>query len=242
MNARLRTAIVAACASIVCLASAAAQQPPLQQAVRFIVKPDRVAEFRQLQAENTAAAKERGLLYRGVWQNANNLNEFVILTPVDAFADLYEGPGNPTAEGAARQARMAQTYTSREVTVSRVLHELGVPAKATPRLVHTSTTTLHAGKAAEYIALQAEFAAAAKKAGVTGFGTSRVVFGGPATRFMNWRAIESMAEFDSPNPVTAAMGAETFRSWVERINPLVKDPQERTIYRYQESLSYYPQQ
>ena len=241
MNARLGTMILAASASVMFLLPAAAQEPaPLRQAVRFHVKPDRVAEFVQLQTQLTELAKEGGVGYRGIWRNQSDLGEFVILTPRDNFAS-FDGQGGGPPEVAAIVARMQQTYTSRTVEVSRVLHELGVQGDHVPKIVLTQTITVHPGKGREYITYLADRAAVAKKLGLKNFGTTRGFIGSSPATFTSWHELGKYAELDSPNPVNQAMDADTRNKWSGRLGDLVKEPAQIRIYTYQEDMSYYPQ-
>jgi hypothetical protein len=86
---------------------------------------------------------------------------------------------------------------------------------------------------------------ARKKLGETGFGVSRTTIGGTVTSFMSWRAIDSLADLDTPSTFTArwreSAGDAFVDKWYEDILAIVATGQERDIYVLEESLSFYPE-
>jgi hypothetical protein len=84
-----------------------------------------------------------------------------------------------------------------------------------------------------------------REQGVSGFGVSRLEFGGIRTRYLIWRAIENMAELDGPGILTVAlemMGEESAAEWNEENSQVLASPAQFDIYVYQEDLNYYPEQ
>ncbi len=248
MSALKMRPLIAACVVGMCMSPAAAQDPPtLQSAVFFHVKPDRVAEFRAIQARFTEMRKANGVLYRGIWRNENDRNEYVVLIPRENFAAISATgfpPANAAAEVAALRTRLRQTYDSRDVVVRSRLPELGSPGATVPHMVVTRRTTVKPGMAGRYVELIKVRSDALKELGVTGFGTSRVRLGGSVTSFMSYRAIESLADLDGPGHTAKwreAAGDEVVDQWIEDIVSILDTGTERDVYVRQDNLSYYPE-
>ena len=238
-------ALIATWAIAVCVSPAVAQDPPtLETAVFFSVKPDRVAEFRAIQAQATERAKERGVRSRGVWRNMNNGNEYVVLVPRESYAAMTP-TGSPDVEGARIRARMRQTYDSRDVLVRQRLPELGSPGATVSHMVVTRRVTVKPGMAGRYVELSKVRSDALKELGVTGFGTSRVRLGGSVNSFMSYQAIESLADLDGHGPLAKwreAAGDEVVDQWIEDIVSILDTGIERDVYVREDNLSYYPEQ
>jgi hypothetical protein len=219
--------------------------PAITNMVRIHVKPDRVDEFRSIQARFTEARKQAGGKYRGVWRNVNDSYEFVVVTPHDKYAE-YDAPPQrsmPEAEFARLGSRFQQCIDSREVTIGDVIQELGIQPTKTPSMVHTIRTAVRPGMVDQYLDLVKEINGFYRKVGLTGYGISRVRLGGSRNTFFSWRAVENMAEFDGPGwagKALQAMGEEAAQEWIAKYQQVIESA-EHDLYRYQKDLSYYPQ-
>ncbi len=246
----LKRALVAACVSLACLIPALAQEaPPITQVVTVHVKPDRLADFLAVQTRFAEAARERGAGFRGVWRSNNDTYKFVVITPRDKFADFDSGPAVGStiseAEFATLVARIQQTFVSRKVEIRRPVPNVMIRPTTVPRMVHVSEVHVGGGKRAQYEALVQQIAAEYKKIGMPGFGVGRVYFGSDRNTYFVWRAVENMAQFDSPGWFAKAresMGEEAANKWLEGYRDALAGPQTHELFTYQESVSYYPDQ
>jgi hypothetical protein len=143
MSALSMRVVVVLCALVVCVWPIVAQDPPtFRTMVRIQVKPDRVAEFRAIQARFTEDAKEAGIGFRGVWRSRNNPYEYMVVTPADKFAD-YDSARTVSAEIVALRARIQRTFYTREITYRRVLPELQIQPPTTPPMVVVVRVDVH---------------------------------------------------------------------------------------------------
>ena len=245
-----KRALVAACVSLACLIPALAQEaPPITQVVTVHVKPDRLADFLSVQTRFGEAAKESGAGFRGVWRSNNDSYKFVVITPRAKFADFDSGPAVGStiseAEFAALVARIQQTIVSRKIEIRRPVPDALIMPTTVPRMVYVTEVRVEAGKRPQYVQLVQQISAEFKKVGMPGFGVARVLFGGDRNTHFTWRAVENMAQFDSPNwfiKARESMGEEAAHRWLESYRDVLVGPVTHELYTYQESLSYYPDQ
>jgi hypothetical protein len=227
--------------------SATAQPPAVSNAVRIVVKPDRTAEFLEIQGKFTEAFKEGGGQFRGVWRNVNNRSEFVVVTPRDSYA-AYDSPGPGSkvmseAESARLIARYVQCLQSREQVMRTPVEGLSITPPETPKMVHTITTRVRIGKGPQFQELIKELFEVYKKVGLTGYGMSQTQYGGPRNEFMSWRPIEKMADLDGQSWAAKAfesMGEDAAQKWMDGYRDTIESA-EHDIYSYVPEISYYPE-
>jgi len=243
MKNRLTGMFVAACAVAVYVVPLVAQEPrPIVRIVRFHVKPDRVGEFRDIQARFTAARKAQGTFpSRGVWRNVNNGSEYGIVTTLENYASNAGPPTMPETEFQRLVARLQQCYDDRDIVISTSVADLSILPATPPNMVLTNTVTIRPGTRAKYLELRKQLVEEYKKLGVPGFGVRRVRLGGPGNTYRSWTAVDKMSDLDGPSwaaKAFEAMGEAAASKWLEENRKIVLS-NERDIYAYEPDLSYY---
>ena len=245
---RLKTGgLLAALAIAGLCATAQAQQapPPLLSVVRVQVKPDRVHDWRELTKKNMEAHKKGGGGFRHVWRSrTGNPYEYAIVREMENYAQL-DSPnavrrGMSEADFARMQEVRRNYVESVEITYREPIPELSIPWTSVqpPAMITTSTSTVRPGMASSYIEIKKEQAAALKKAGITGYGVHRLMWGG-SRKFVTWWAHDKMAELDGPNPMQRIMDEDARTKWLKAISPTLQST-EWNIWAYESELSYQP--
>ena len=98
-----------------------------------------------------------------------------------------------------------------------------------------ATVEVKADMVLEFEALQKEYNAAAREAGVTARHISQVVRG-RATEYYILTPVEAFADYDEPNVVAPVMGEPDWTQWVARISATLQDRRMDTI-RARDDLS-----
>ena len=221
------------------------EAPALVTQTRVHVKPDKIGEFRDIQARFAEAFRERGgSEFRAVWRNRNNLSEYGIVQPRANYADFETE--RPSAMSVREYERLLARYWAciddRDVTIRQVYPELSITPEKPSKMVHTITTTIRFGDQAEFRALVEELSGYYKKAGLNGYGFNRIMYGGSRNTYQSWRPVEGMASLDEDGPAAKAfeaMGEEARDKWLERYRAVVESA-EHDLWVYEEDLSYYP--
>lgn len=235
--------LITACA----MPLASQEPPPLVQVVRFHVKPDKVGEFRDIQARFTAASKEAGRLYRGVWRNRNNGSEYGVVTPRENYASYDSPPAAgpsrtiPEAEFQRLVARLQQCYDDRDVVIYRDIPELTNRPATPPNMVVTNTVTIRPGTQAKFLELRKQLFDQYKKLGAPAYGLRQVQFGGSRLAYMMWTGVDKMADLDGQSRIAKAfeaMGEAAASKWREE-NSRVVTSNELDIYVFEPDLSHY---
>jgi hypothetical protein len=226
---------------------ASAQEPAFVNQVWLTVKPDRTAEFLDIQQKFTEAFKEGGGLYRGIWRNRNNLSQFVVITPMENYA-AYDST-NPLRKAMSEgdYARLVSRYMdclqSRHVVIREPLQEFSIQGTGVPDMVHTIETRVRSGRVQEYLELIRQIVQAYKKVGLPAYGISQAQYGAPRTEFMSWRPIKSMADLDGPTwgeKAIESMGEEAAEKWRDGYRGAVA-VSEHGIWAYMTEASFYPE-
>ena len=228
-------------------AANAQSPPPLLQIVQVEVKPDRVAEWREITKRFSEAHKKAGGAWRHVWWNRiGNPLEYAIVFPRENYAE-YDSPGPARrgmseAERAGLIARRRQCTDSVRVTIRRPIPELAIGGGGQPpKRLRTITTRVRVGMANEYISHLEELVAAYKKAGMPAYGVHRIRYGGSRRTFLSWYPIDKMAELDGPGWLSKSMSEDARSQWIEKLLPLIEHS-EFKIWTYQSELSYHPEE
>jgi hypothetical protein len=241
-------AIALACSALLGVPAAAQSEAQLRNVSRIVVKPDRVAEFLEIEAKLTEASKKAGVAYKVVWRSyVGAAYEFLIITPLEKYAardepmpvtkSLKEG------ELSSLMARRAQCIESTRLTIERNLPDLGVlsPGAPAPVFARAVRTRVRPGMADQFMAGLKEVMDAYKKAGMSGVRTRRVEWGGSRNEFTTTVWGQKMAELDDASAVVKALGPEGAKKLTSKIEQTTNFT-EWLIYRYVASVSYLPAQ
>ena len=216
--------VAALSAAVVFGITAPAQTPPvLLRVTQSVVKPDRVGEYLEIQKQYAAIYKKAGIPFRFVFRTAaGNVNEFWSIAPIENYAAIDNqtplSKGAPEGDLARLTARLQQCVETTRVTYDRPLTDLYIGAMGAPppvlRVVHTRVKP---GMSDQYIALlKSELVPALKKAGVALFRAREVEYGGPRTDFYTASGLTKFADLDGENLLVKAMGADWFKSFLEK--------------------------
>lgn len=229
-----------ACAAIFNLV-AVAQVPleGLRNVTRVVVKPDRVAEFLEIEKQRAAAFKKGGGAWMSVWRSyVGPANEFMIISPLENYAARDTPPaymkGMEPGPYAALMARRAQCIESYRSTIERALPDVSfaTPGASTPAMLRVVRTRVRPGMADQYLALiKNELIPAYKKAGIPSFRVRRIEYGGSRNDLTTSTPINKMAELDGDSPLVKAVGQTGATQWLNKAAQLIAFS-EYWIYRY----------
>jgi hypothetical protein len=231
-----------------CSLSVLAQQIP--QKVRFSVikvKPDMVSEFRDSQAQATAAYKKAGIPWRAVWAPAafGDQTKWITVVPLGKMSD-WDSPAIAAAMGEAAYqqwlAKAARCVTSVEYLVGISRPEISIDSGGgASGLGQFSTVTVVLGKEGVFESkMKTEGLPALKKAGVKEFWVARYLYGGESTStYIIAAPISSLGDLEEGSVLQRAMGPESFQRYRESLTGIVTSVKYE-ILRYLPELSYAP--
>jgi len=229
-------------------AAAAQTPPPYLNISRVTVKPDRVAEWLDIQKQYTAAYKKGGGSLLLVFRNIiGNPYEFMVVTPMENYAQCdgqsFAQKGMAEGDLARLNARRNQVTESVRTTIDKPVAELSYMKEgaSVPKMLRMNHTRVRPGMADQYIALMKELVAGYKKIGVPGFRARRVELGGSRNDFYTAIPLEKWAELDEQNLAIEALGEAGYKTWVEKLYQ-TQSLSEFFIYSYVPEASLAPQQ
>jgi hypothetical protein len=216
------------------------------------VKPDRVAEWREIQKSQTIPMQQKGgIKSRETWQSGapfGDANTFGIVTPIDKLATydmpplalriLGDGPGR------AYQDKLAALMMSRRTFAIQDRAELSMPPAPNAKFVLAVLldVTVVPGHEQQYEAyVKDDLLPLMKKdkARTVGFGLSRTVFGGNAGEYHEVTYMASFADLDLGPAQTRLMSATERAAMAAKRSPHIAHV-ERSLLRYVPELSYSP--
>jgi hypothetical protein len=214
------------------------------------VKPEMAVEFQNYMKNTTnPALRKGGLKWRDVWQStlaSGDSSEFVIVTPVDKFAD-FDGPGPMQkalgSEGFAAWLAKASSFI-RDVRryIIRTRPDLSTMGKRTgpPKLAVVSSVHVATGRNEDFENYaKNEFVPVMAKAGAT-YLVSQTIFGGDANEYVTLTLRENFAEIDKgPIPIQV-LGEEGAKKLFEKLPAGTVTHIERSISRFMPELSIMP--
>lgn len=227
MTRRLLLTVIGA--AVLTSAAIAQTTPPLLSIARVQVKPERMAEYLDIQKKFTEASKKSGGSLRYVLRGSEgNPNEVVIISGMNSYAEFdAESPllkAMTAAESASLVARRGQCVVSVRTTVERTLPENSLPANMpVPKMVREIRTRVRAGMQSQYLALvKSDLLPALKKLDVKVYRVRQVQWGGPRTEFTSVSPMEKWSELDLPaNRLEGAMGKEAYAKYSEKMASIV---------------------
>lgn len=214
------------------------------------VKPEMTVEFQDYMKNTTnPALRKGGLKWREVWQStlaSGDNSEYVIVTPVDKFAD-FDGP-NPLEKalgsvGFAAWVAKASSFV-REVRryIVRTRPDLSTMGRRTgpPKLAVVSSVHVATGRNQDFEDYaKNEFVPVMAKAGAT-YLVSQTIFGGDANEYVTLTLRDNFAQIDKgPIPVQV-LGEEGAKKLFEKLPAGTVTHIERSISRFVPELSIMP--
>ena len=222
---------------LICSQSSYAQDaaPGLLDVRVVTVKPNRIAEWIDLQHQLNAAREEAGMSARTFLQVAiGDLDTFYIVTPID---QLGEGePARPPGEAAQWAARVNDCLVSRRNMVLETHPETGIPAVEGKQYDFAVVRTRVAapGRSDDLYDWYAErFYPRLREAGAEGRLLSRIVRGGNTRTWYSVSLAENWDELNAPGPLA---GDNSLQRMFEDVQPLV-ELAEQTLLRRRHDLS-----
>lgn len=234
------------CACLLTTPAIAQTTGSLRSISRVTVKPDRVAEFIEIEKSMAELMKKAGGEWRYVWRNRTGAtNVFTFVYPVANYAALDAPPAwwekVPVAQRTSLAARRQSCIEQTQTTYERTVPELTVtPAQNTPpaSYLRMTRTRVRPGTANQYIAAVKEVADAIKKAGLSGYRVRRVEYGGPRSEFTTTVGFDKMTDLDGDSLMSKALGGrDAVTKWQAKVSPLVAFS-EYQILTYVADLSY----
>jgi len=235
-------------------ASATATTPAAPVFVRLTIveiRPEMVTDYVALQKSETIPALQKaGVAFRNAWRTGQFGTGFMVayIAPIKSFASLDEP--NPVLKSMGEEAyreyqtKMAKLIVSTRTYALRDRPDLGLKTEGTPmaKLGVLASVEVVPGRATEWeTILKNEWTPALKKAGVTTYAVSQVVFGGSAGQYYTFTPLENYAQLDKGHPITQSIGEAGMNKILAKMSASTRSV-ERFIIRYDEELSFRTQQ
>ena len=234
--------------------TAAQPTPPRQllSVAEVSVKPEMMAEFQRfMTGETNPALRKGGVKWRDVWQRtdaAGDPFEFIIVTPVDNFAQFDGGGPLEKALGTAGYAAWREK-ASRYVTgvrryVLQTRPDLSHEGKRTgpPKLAVVSTIGVAPGRGQEWVSYTMnDFMPVFRKAGAT-YLVAQTMFGDDVNEFITLTFRDSFADIDKGPVPVQTLGADGARQLNQKLPAGVITHIKRSFVRYVPELSIMPAQ
>ena len=244
--------VVALVLIIACPVSAEAQVQPASAGPLVVmsiidVKPEAVSEFGALQAEVMAAQRAGGQPWRETWHTATFGYPYrvAVLTPMNGLGMLdgqtYTAKGVGAAAATAINERARRLIANQQIYLVQVRPDLGIGVRGgKSTLGVVSYISVAPGREPEIEqVLKTEVNAALKKAGVSYYGVSRVVYGGDTSQYITLLMFENFADLASGHPLDRALGADGLARLQGKLTGIMTKL-ERHVIRFNEALSFRP--
>ena len=217
---------------------------PILSVTRVLVKPDRAAEFREVEKLYSEAYKKGGGPWRRIYQaRSGNVFEYVVLAPVTNYAaldsDSFIVKGSTEAERARWGARRSQCTESAVTTYERLVPDtqINLAGFSLPTLIIENRYRVKQGMGTEWTNfIKTETVPLLKKAGVGLYVMRRVEFGGSRNMYVTRRGFSKFAELDV-NLVEKTLGQAAAAQYFAKSAALLTDVEVR-IYAYQADMSH----
>ncbi len=211
--------------------------------VRVIeVRPDKAAEWEQLQQQRNEAIKKAGLTGREIWKVVRgDVDTYYIVTRVSKLGGNDEPPPDPLGVAGFQQwiSRVNQCVGDRQVLTLRRMPALSIPAKEgrKPNLAILRLRTNGPGQRQPYTAyLRDDYIPALKKAKVDGVYVSRIFAGDSVRTWAVVTLVDNWAAFDEPNPLTKALGQAEAGKLIQKGARMIEQ-NETILLQYRADLS-----
>jgi hypothetical protein len=230
--------------------SAASPQRNWYSVAITTVKPDRVAEWLEIQKSQTIPMQQKGgVKSRETWQSGAPFgegNSYGIVTPIDNFA-TYDMPNLARrvlgeAPGRAYQDKLAALTVSRRTFAVQDRAELSLPPAASAKIVAAilQDVTVISGHAEQYESyFKDDVLPVLKKGNVLGMAVSRTVFGGNGNEYHLVTYLDSFAEIDKGPAQVRVLGQPAAAALASKGAQHIANI-ERTILRFVPDLSFRP--
>lgn len=209
------------------------------------VKPDVTAEFGALQADAMAAQRAGGQAWRETWHTATfgHPHRVIVLSPIDGLGHFdgqsytIKGVGAAAATSINERARRMIAHQQIYLTERRPDLGIGVrPAKRT--LGVASQVSIAPGRAREFERiLKDDVHAALRKADVSYYGVSRVIYGGDVSQYVTLLMFNDFGDLGRGDPLERALGADGLSALEAKLSGVVTGI-ERYVVRVNEALSF----
>ncbi len=230
------------------LTAMAQDQVVLLNVARVQVKPDRIADYMDVEGQYTAAYKKGGGTLRAVYRGAaGNPFEFLVITAMPGYAVLDGASPYAKGSGETQLARMAarrsQCVDAVRVTYERPRGDLGfnTPAAPQPERVIVTRVTVRPDMTDQFAAtVKNELVPALKKSGQTSLLARQVEFGGTRNVFAFRSPLVKWSDLDGENPLVRGLGREAAMKLSAKLSSLGNA--EWLIYSYVPEMSLRQQQ
>jgi hypothetical protein len=201
--------------------------PTLLSIARVQVKPDRAAEWQDIEGKYTEAYKKAGGTVRFVYRGSDSPYEYLVVTSIPSYSsmdgDSIYVKGSSAAAIAGLSARRNQCVTSVQVTYERPVPELAITTEgpSTAKVYRFVRTQVRPGMMDDYLALMKnEVLPALKKGGVKDYRARRIEYGGSRDVITTRIGLSSWAELDGPSAIEKALGKDGAAALLKKVQAL----------------------
>lgn len=223
---------------------AVAQENRYRRLIRFQLKPGMQAEFEAAVKADKEAMTKAGYKRAQTWWLSTTGNlEVVLARYYSSYADMETAEKADVAVSLARN-RVRHCVDGMETVIDEVIPEATTvtPSTVRPKYIRVLRATVKPDQLAEFARIVREdLGPAVKKAQLPVYVATQVRYGTTQNQFMTIVGMDSLAQFDSPLPVEAAMGKTAYAALMAKYATMVTHT-ETVIYRGMPDLNYLPQQ
>jgi hypothetical protein len=212
------------------------------------VKPESMAEFGALQAEVMAAQRAGGQPWRETWNTATLGYPYrvAVLSPVDSLDQLdgqtFTAKGVGPAAATAINDRARRMIAHQQIVLMQVRPDLGIGVRTAVKnaLAVVSYISVAPGREPEVEQMmKSEVTAALKKAGVSYYGVSRVIYGGDTSQYVTLLMFDNFADLGRGHPLERTLGADGLAKLQAKLTGVIIKL-ERHVVRFNDALSFRP--
>lgn len=208
----------------------------------FRPKRDRFEEFEAAIKDYNVATAKNGWTGTIIGFVSPGRNEYMFLSPLPNWAAFQSGFPSANHEHDAERThadfRIREANDSARNVLAQVVPELSLPMPAEmPKILDMAWIKIRREKSADYEAAVATILPTARKS-MKLYILARVIFG-EVQQYLLLTGLNEWSDLDKPDPMVQAMGADAWRAFRARIDPLVIE-RRGDIYRYAPELTYKP--
>ena len=224
--------------------------PQLMSVSVVRVRPEMVREWINLNKnEIIPALKKAGVKERSIWQTAQfgESFEYVVITPIESLARFDDEPPLRKALG----AQGYESYLEKARKIVTAVHTFADQGRmdlsylgrisGTPKFAVVATVQVAPGRTQDFENLiKAEVLPAVKKADAQSYFVSQTLLGGDISEYTTVTLYDSFADIGKGSPILKGMGQAGYERFLRKTSGIVVRA-ERSVYRYNEELSFGPE-
>lgn len=179
-----------------------------------------------------------------VWRSQTGNDEFAVVWYSEKWKEI--GEQDPKIKPSQAQIdaifkKLDNYTTGTEMWIDEIQPDMLISSGQMPKMVRTGRVRIASGKMDDARALfHDQLYPAYKKSGVSDFGVAVARYGTPTNEIHTYAAVTSWADFDSPFGAQKGMSSDDWKTFQEKLTPIIDGGVEFTVWEFQPELSYLP--